>query len=344
MFYLFSLISYAQKKYVTLQPPKKIALKNCYVKIIDFRENKGNEIGYYINPVNKQKTALILKGGLDSCLKNAFHKYVSPINTKDTLEIRVLTYEISQKPYIDNKIEYDINSDVELYYQNQRIVGWPSGYSFAVSKNADPSPYFIKLLGEHFIYMLTEADYRFNDYKTLFTHPWKIETAIKQSDDSNEIIYNPLIKLTASDFKGVPQERDDQVLGSFTELTYKYFFKTVDNITTLKIDISPTFKKLYSWIKPGIGNANTLKLQQIYFDLMGLEACKLADTFQKLVIVPHDVDSVDKILNRVYQSVSADLSNLHTQYRQDIRYMDLYIKQKEWQEKIENELSKINCY
>jgi hypothetical protein len=148
------------------------------------------------------------------------------------------------------------------------------------------------------------------------------------------IVWKKSTPLLMEDFKGKPTGN----LPADASTTITLYTKVENGSTMLHIDA--VFVKSKSYIKDK--TAATLKHEQLHFDIAELYARKLRQR-----IIQKDFSKVENIeteIRKTYDQVAEEWGKVNRQYDEAVQNGMNMIKQKEWNDKIANQLTEFAKY
>ncbi len=156
---------------------------------------------------------------------------------------------------------------------------------------------------------------------------------------SDTIYYDFIRKLTWQDFQGkVPPGAK---WGAMTASGFSFNSQMEDdgdNHILISVGVYSFFSKHDSWKKPDINGAYHLEHEQHHFDITRLFARKFADEIQKAHFTKNNFR---KLLYSIFDKVYEESVAYQQQYDSETKNSIDVVKQKEWNEKIADEVKKL---
>jgi hypothetical protein len=144
-------------------------------------------------------------------------------------------------------------------------------------------------------------------------------------------------KLRWEDFQGVPDNNLPFVASTQSGLYFTYSIRTEGNKTTLETEVVAYFFPEGSWFKRGKVNPHILQHEQGHFDITEIHARK----FRKALEQYRPGKNIKEDLQKIYQRIETERDQMQKAYDRETNHSKNVEKEKQWQQKIAVELSKL---
>jgi hypothetical protein len=152
---------------------------------------------------------------------------------------------------------------------------------------------------------------------------------------NNYINWHKNIKIKWSDFKGEVETSSPFGAMSAVGIHYKYKSITKGKTVEVKFEIHAAFERTKSWSKTAEHTANTLKHEQLHFDICEVVSREFKKDAERTAYTRNYKNEIIKIFNRYTQ----ELQKLQKKYDDQTMHSKNRLKQKEWENLIYQELA-----
>ena len=156
--------------------------------------------------------------------------------------------------------------------------------------------------------------------------------------NNNNINYQPNTILSWADFKGKPVVASDAAALTNAGFGVKLSFRRVENTSQLVINVSCTFSRKDSWVKPGNKTAYILNHEQKHFDIAYIHTVLFIQNLRKANFTNSNYAAV---IEKVYKETATAMTKAQYQYDGETSHSRVETKQKEWDEKISGQLAAV---
>lgn len=155
------------------------------------------------------------------------------------------------------------------------------------------------------------------------------------SAKSDTIYYDLNRKLTWQDFQGVPAANSPAGAITSSGFAFDAGMESDGQHTTLNLEVYVFFIKHESWKKPGIHSAYHLQHEQHHFDITRLGAEHLVQALRQAHFTSQNFRA---LLNTIFEKVYAQNQALQHQYDLETHNSIDTTRQRQWNEKISEEI------
>lgn len=168
----------------------------------------------------------------------------------------------------------------------------------------------------------------------------KVETNITWltniPDAANNIIYNPLQKLTIEDFKGSSDESASAAAITSSGFMFTAGYHSKNGKATLSVAVYCSFDKQESWMKEKGKTAYILTHEQHHFDISYLNTLLF---IKKLKQTKFNQENYMEQLKDIYKKVVQDMKNMQHQYDEETGNGINTARQEDWNKKIDEQVT-----
>jgi signal recognition particle GTPase len=160
------------------------------------------------------------------------------------------------------------------------------------------------------------------------------------NEEKNDHIYwNKTFTLEWTDFQGVPP--DTKSSAALSNIAIPYGFETYSD-GRVTINVNACFIKSKSWSIPKFQNNLLLQHEQLHFDIAELIRRKIVKALIDADITVDNAEAVMKSIMKHYWA--GEYKQLQEQYDAESNFSRFISKQIEWNNKIAEELEKLDAY
>ncbi|GEO10805.1 DUF922 domain-containing protein [Segetibacter aerophilus] len=172
--------------------------------------------------------------------------------------------------------------------------------------------------------------------KILFTALFTAVTFLKGYSQNNYINWHDNTKIRWADFKGVVETSSPFAAMSAVGINYKYNSVSKGKAVEVSFEINAAFDKTKSWSKRSEQTVNTLKHEQLHFDICEVVSREFRKEAEQTVYTKNYKNEITRIFNRY----TRELQKLQKKYDDQTRHSKNKTKQKEWENLIHQELAR----
>lgn len=158
----------------------------------------------------------------------------------------------------------------------------------------------------------------------------------KAYSQNNFLKWGENVKIKWTDFKGKVETNSPFAAMSAVGIHYKYNSLTKGKVIRVSFDIKAAFDKTKSWSKETLRSANTLRHEQLHFDICEVVGRQFEKEAEETVYSKNYKNEITRIFNRY----TLYLQKLQKKYDDQTRHSNNKLKQKEWENLIHKELLK----
>lgn len=143
-------------------------------------------------------------------------------------------------------------------------------------------------------------------------------------------------RLNWSDFKD--ESPDSSPVAALTASGISYSFSSMERNGEMIADftVSAFFYPTRSWVQDHLASANILAHEQLHFDITELFARK----FRAQLAQTRFTDNIKAEVRTIFKKINRELSEYQDRYDLETNSSRLVDRQREWQQKVYNELTK----
>lgn len=168
-----------------------------------------------------------------------------------------------------------------------------------------------------------------------------VNVKITDSDkDKQLIIFNPSRPLKIEDFKGQPKYNSKAVATILSGVKMGISSLTEKDRTVVDIDLTCYFDPRQSWMKPKGRNPKVLDHEQRHFEITAIQTCKLFNAIKNTTFT----DNWHKELIALKEKYIEELEKMQENYDRETRHGTLRGKQLAYNQRIDEDLKKENCF
>lgn len=341
VFFLLPFFAFAQKKIITLKSNGKIVLKNYKVEAVEDEREEKNNIGFITSPVSKKMVPLDLKDGAISAIDNFIKNNTQVVQNTDAIILKINTLSIHEKKEGSGE-RTTLDAKYTFYINGEKLIDY-SGSSY-VQSTGDASPYIAKMISQSIEGVLHQFDEWYGENKLKYYESKKFLVKVvlqKNTDDDDKIVFSKNSVLQIEDFTGRPDDLSDGAAATYSGFTVSYEMNNKAGPTIATVDVTPFMQRSQSWMKKEGKSPYVLRHEQIHFNITGYLTCQFIKAVETFPFTQENFKTEMNQLQKKYVTIISNTQHLYddeTQHGQDIA------KQKEWDNKIEQELKAVTCY
>ncbi|WP_340074767.1 DUF922 domain-containing protein [Leptobacterium sp. I13] len=156
-----------------------------------------------------------------------------------------------------------------------------------------------------------------------------------------EIVWSEAYRLTWKDFKGTPRYNTSVVAMTASGISYD-LSATIRSENDIVVDykVVASFYPDHSWYNPDRVDAVVLAHEQLHFDITELHARKFRKHLSEMLFT----ENVKREIKAIYNQINKELKKMQELYDSESDFSMNAEDQKEWQEKIKDQLDKLDAY
>lgn len=306
---------------------------------------------YYIKDVRDERPARDIIGRistgnikLQDGLETELEKELADISEKDgklPIQLFIRRFDVTEKQ-AGTKIQYDLDVILAYYLGDSKLIEY-KGSTFTQTRG-DAAEAIVKLVAKTLNDNLLEFDNWLGRNRGNISVEPTVEVTVyidKTAEKPDFIPYNRDTKLRISDFKARPEESSPGAAATLSGVGMSFQSQTMNNKTTVSVQISVYFDRNRSWMKPEGKNNYILEHEQRHFDITAIQGCKLKGMIENGRFSP---DNYKAELKELLDKVQEEGANLQNTYDAETEHGVAKEKQAEWNDKIREELSKQLCF
>ena len=161
-------------------------------------------------------------------------------------------------------------------------------------------------------------------------------------DEAPVIAWEASKRLHWTDFKGIPDTRDDAVAITVSGITFRFSITETDahEVVQFSTEVFAHFYPEESWCKIDQANTHILEHEQLHFDITALYARKFRYRISQLKVS----NGIKSQLKHIHKAINIELAQMQNKYDDETDYSRNFQFQAKWKTYIEAELLKYTEY
>jgi hypothetical protein len=327
---------------------KNTTIKNTDFEVVSVRNSIKNSSKYfgelYVNERQKQKI------GFESSIEKSIENYYKSYNVgskKVKVLVNITHLHISEDLHTNKQISGNIKYDIECFFiQNNDTTKFCNSRNSAkytrtlqTSMLPNVEKQIIEVLDSGLKFMIGYVKNSKTNLEAFATDSRVIIRPFYSIPNADTVYYQQR-KVNWSDFNGPIRNNNQYGAAIFTSFAFDSKL-TVEN-NTIIAEITPKVytDKNMSWAKAGIKTPYALSHEQLHFDICYLNTLKFLEkikTFKE--------DTRDDLISRIqyeYLEFYKKTHKMQTAYDDETNHSLVKDKQKEWEDKIRQEIKQID--
>ena len=350
--YIFFILFFVQNsllgQYHFALNKKNTTIKNTDFEVVSVRNSIKNSSKYfgelYVNERQKQKI------GFESSIEKSIENYYKSYNVgskKVKVLVNITHLHISEDLHTNKQISGNIKYDIECFFiQNNDTTKFCNSRNSAkytrtlqTSMLPNVEKQIIEVLDSGLKFMIGYVKNSKTNLEAFATDSRVIIRPFYSIPNADTVYYQQR-KVNWSDFNGPIRNNNQYGAAIFTSFAFDSKL-TVEN-NTIIAEITPKVytDKNMSWAKAGIKTPYALSHEQLHFDICYLNTLKFLEkikTFKE--------DTRDDLISRIqyeYLEFYKKTHKMQTAYDDETNHSLVKDKQKEWEDKIRQEIKQID--
>ncbi len=315
----------------------KTSVRHFFIsKVTDDRTDTSN-IGLMRAGVLNKQTPVSLQNGTTAAISNFIDIYVQQDQAKDAIELHVLQLKVTEKS-VGLKEQADLSTQFGFFKNGKKIIDY-SGTSY-IQAGMDVSPYIGRLVSQSLENVLKEFDgwWAENRFKYDDARQEEIKVNViwqRQSNDPDQIVFNPAAPLRIDDFRGNPDELSMALAATYSGFSLQYESKGDHTGTTVTVTVLPYFDKTKSWMKEKGKTPYVLLHEQQHFNITAIKTLAFINAIKSFSFT---AAGFKEEINTLQKRYGKELEQMQAQYDLETKHGTLKEKQKLWETRIKAEL------
>jgi hypothetical protein len=345
MRYFFFLLYLVLPSVAFSQSPKIVKLKatggnisiNSYhiTKVVDDRQDTTN-IGIMRAGLRNKQVPVNLVNGAADAITHFISTFVNQSENNQGIELHIQQLAISEKTS-GLKEQADLTAGFGFFKNGKKLTEY-NGTSY-IQTGMDASPYIGKLVSQSIESVLKDFDSWWTKNKHLFDEvqndKLKVTVVLDTIAYDDDLIAYSQQPLTISDFAAEPDGMTKALAITYSGFALRSQTQNENGVSSAVINLFPYFDKTKSWMKKDGKNEYVLAHEQLHFDITALKCFELLAFLKQHTF---NLKSFQEDVAALQKKFLKETEQLQAQYDKETQHGMLKAKQKEWEQKIKEEL------